>query len=233
MIYLYVKTHLKTGLKYFGKTTKDPKRYKGSGKYWKAHLRKHGNFVETKIINIFEDEKECTNFALQFSKDNGIVKSEEWANLIDENGLDGAPKGNIVKEETRKKLSKALLGKPSIKTKYEMKESSEERSNRSREFVSNTIWINNGIVNKRIKNEEVPKGWVVGRLQNGNIGDKNIGKKNDGSNTKGKVIYNNGNRHAYFFENSQPEGWLRGKMEGYQGGTGKLKKGKKYDKEEK
>jgi hypothetical protein len=46
------------------------------------------------------------------------------------------------------------------------------------------------------------------------------------------VIYNNGIRHAYYFENQQPEGWTRGKMQGYQGGTGKLKKGKKYGKEE-
>lgn len=28
-IYLYVKTHRKTGLKYFGKTVKDPLTYKG------------------------------------------------------------------------------------------------------------------------------------------------------------------------------------------------------------
>ena len=34
--YLYVKQHNKTGLKYFGKTTKkDPLKYKGSGLYWK------------------------------------------------------------------------------------------------------------------------------------------------------------------------------------------------------
>ena len=33
-------------------------------------------------------------FALNFSKDNNIVESEEWANLIPENGLDGgSPKG--------------------------------------------------------------------------------------------------------------------------------------------
>lgn len=231
MIYLYVKTHLKTGLKYFGKTTKNPKNYKGSGKYWKAHLRKHGNFVKTEIINIFEDEKECTNFALQFSENNNIVESKEWANLIDENGLDGAPKGNILKEETKNKISKSLMGKSSIKTKYEMKENSEERSKRIREFTSNTIWINNGIINKRVKNRDVPNEWVVGRLQNGNIGDKNLGKRNDGSNTKGKVIYNNGNKHAYYFENSQPNGWIKGKMIGYQGGTGTHKKGKKYGKQ--
>jgi hypothetical protein len=36
---LYVKTHNITGLKYFGKTTNDPFKYKGSGKYWLDHLK--------------------------------------------------------------------------------------------------------------------------------------------------------------------------------------------------
>ena len=48
-IYLYVKQHSITGLKYFGKTTKiDPFLYKGSGKYWQRHIKKYGkNFIET------------------------------------------------------------------------------------------------------------------------------------------------------------------------------------------
>jgi hypothetical protein len=228
MIYLYVKTHLKTGLKYFGKTTKDPQKYTGSGKYWKTHLKKNGNLVETKIIGTFDNEKECQSFALNFSKENDIVKSKEWANLIDENGLDGAPEGNILSEETKTKISNTLKGKPNPKTKYVMKESREERSNRSKKNSLDTIWINNGIESKRLKSQNIPQGWTKGRIQNGNIGDKNLGKRNDGSNTKGKIIYNNGIRHAYFFENYQPEGWTKGKMKGCQGGTGSNKKGKKY-----
>ena len=42
---LYVKTHNKTGLKYLGRTTQDPYKYKGSGTYWRSHLKKHGNRV--------------------------------------------------------------------------------------------------------------------------------------------------------------------------------------------
>lgn len=41
MIHLYIKTHNTTGLKYFGKTTKDPYKYLGSGKHWRAHLKIH------------------------------------------------------------------------------------------------------------------------------------------------------------------------------------------------
>lgn len=51
-IYLYVKRHAKTNLKYFGKTHAiDPFRYKGSGHYWLRHIRKHGaNYVKTNEV---------------------------------------------------------------------------------------------------------------------------------------------------------------------------------------
>lgn len=94
MIYLYVKTHNQTGLKYFGKTTKNPLTYKGSGKYWVNHLSKHGNDVSTQVIAEFDDPVQCTKFALSFSKENRIVESEDWANFREENGLDGAPPGH-------------------------------------------------------------------------------------------------------------------------------------------
>ncbi len=96
MIYLYVKTHTKTGLKYFGKTTQaDPMKYEGSGKYWRRHLKQHGDDVITEIIGSFNSLDECTPVAIKFSVDNDIVNSPLWANLIAENGADGAPVGHI------------------------------------------------------------------------------------------------------------------------------------------
>lgn len=94
-ITLYVKTHNTTGLKYFGKTTrKDPGKYYGSGKYWLRHLRKHGKDISTEIIGIYSDPQLCEEAALAFSRENDIVNSPDWANLIEENGMDGAPKGH-------------------------------------------------------------------------------------------------------------------------------------------
>ena len=58
MFYLYVKTHNQTKLKYLGKTESDPYQYKGSGKYWLRHIRKHGNDVSTQILLATEDKKE-------------------------------------------------------------------------------------------------------------------------------------------------------------------------------
>lgn len=106
-IYLYIKTHNDTGLKYFGKTTKkDPHKYTGSGKYWKRHLKKHGSNYSTEIVATFEDESSCQEFALNFSKENEIVNSDEWANLQEENGLDGAPTGRAGHKFTQEQLQK-------------------------------------------------------------------------------------------------------------------------------
>ena len=49
--YLYVKQHSITGMKYFGKTTRNPIKYIGSGKYWKRHISKHGKLQKTRKIN--------------------------------------------------------------------------------------------------------------------------------------------------------------------------------------
>lgn len=84
-IYIYIKTHNKTGMKYFGKTTKtNVDIYTGSGIKWNRHLEEHGNDVTTEVIAEFTDIEEATEFALKFSRDNDIVMSNEWANSIPE-----------------------------------------------------------------------------------------------------------------------------------------------------
>lgn len=94
-IYLYVKQHKVTGMKYFGKTsTKDPHVYLGSGKHWRRHLKIHGKDIETIQVWEFTDETECEKFALEFSEKNKIVESADWANLRPENGKDGKPVGS-------------------------------------------------------------------------------------------------------------------------------------------
>lgn len=111
-IYLYIKTHNITGLKYFGKTTKtDPYKYQGSGKYWKKHIRKYGYNVSTEILGCYNNEYECSIEALKFSEENNIVNSKLWANLQNENGYDGAPighEGHKFTEEEKQKMSSLL-----------------------------------------------------------------------------------------------------------------------------
>jgi len=106
-IYLYVKTHNKTGLKYLGKTTKkDPHKYKGSGVYWLKHIKKHGYDVTTKILFMTNDKIEFEKIALQYSHIYNIVKSKDWANLCEETGkgmgLPGSNNGMSGKTHTPK-----------------------------------------------------------------------------------------------------------------------------------
>lgn len=106
---LYIAIHNKTNLKYFGKTTKYhdeyslQEKYHGSGKYWTRHLKKHGDDITMKIYGTYyiDDVQEV---ALQFSLDNNIVESKEWANLKPENGLDGGFTEDMIAQmvKTRK-----------------------------------------------------------------------------------------------------------------------------------
>lgn len=94
-IYLYVKQHSKTGLKYFGKTIQDPYIYLGSGKRWVPHIKKHGTqYVETIELWSFENQEDASKFAIEFSNVNDIVNSENWANLIQEDAKEGVPIGS-------------------------------------------------------------------------------------------------------------------------------------------
>lgn len=112
--HLYIKTHNKTGLKYFGKTTKDPYQYRGSGKRWLAHLKKHGNDVSTEVLGYYVSESACLCAAMTFSKENNIVESVKWANMIDENGLDGGATGRTnytpMSDDAKRKLSESKKG---------------------------------------------------------------------------------------------------------------------------
>lgn len=112
LITLYIKTHNTTGLKYFGKTKLDVYKYKGSGKHWKRHLKKHGNDVTTEIYAQFEEtDPKLEECALKFSEDNNIVESKEWANMKPENGLDGGSDSRCYTEDVRKKMSELSKGR--------------------------------------------------------------------------------------------------------------------------
>lgn len=94
---LYIKKHIITGLQYFGKSIQDDiNTYKGSGTYWRSHLKKHGrkDVINLWVSDWFYDEKEIKEFALAFSEIFDIVNSDKWANLKEENGLEGGDCGN-------------------------------------------------------------------------------------------------------------------------------------------
>lgn len=108
-IYLYVKQHSVTGLKYFGKTvTADPTSYNGSGAEWDRHLKEYGKLIETKRVWKFDDVEKASIFAINFSIDNDIVKSRFWANKRIETAKGG---GNPNLKTTRKLESRIIASR--------------------------------------------------------------------------------------------------------------------------
>lgn len=109
--WLYIKKHNQTGLLYFGKTIRDPKKYKGSGSYWSSHIKIHGNDISTLWCEYFEDEDLLTEFAELFSEVFDIVNANNngkkiWANVVPENGLMGGQNKGQPSKMKGKKLTK-------------------------------------------------------------------------------------------------------------------------------
>lgn len=131
MIYLYVKTHSITGLKYLGKATKDPYTYTGSGVDWKQHLKEHGKEHTTYILRECANNAELSEWGRYYSKLWNVAESREWANRIPETGGGsnhteerkqlfrqqqlGKKKPPRTKEHTEK-IAEQFKGKPNPKT---------------------------------------------------------------------------------------------------------------------
>lgn len=183
---LYIKQCPHCGLKYFGKTTlEDVEKHLGSGTRWNNHLKKHG----VQPIHLWNSDwyydKSISRFALKFSRLNKIVSSKQWANLKEENGLEGGAcythteeVRQLVRENNKrtnksrgKKVSMALTGKPKSKEHRENISKSlkgskiKGRKGIKRPRKSRThMWITNGVESKRVKLEtEIPFGWKRGQ----------------------------------------------------------------------
>lgn len=93
-VYLLLKTHNDTGLKYLCRhVTKYEKtcyNYKGSGVHWTRHLEKHGNNVTTEILAKCDTIEEARELGIYYSKKWNIVESKDFANLVPEDGQGGA-----------------------------------------------------------------------------------------------------------------------------------------------
>lgn len=118
---LLVMTHNVTGLKYFCKTIRVDRLswYKGSGVAWQKHLAEHGADVTVGVLGFYKDEARCLEAAKRFSKENDIVASPEWANLVEELGKNGASMkgeqnpfyGKKHNPETAERLRLAKIGR--------------------------------------------------------------------------------------------------------------------------
>jgi hypothetical protein len=117
-IYLLIKEHKNTGLKYLCKhvasSFSECEKYKGSGVYWKKHLAKHGNDVSTTCLFVTENKQEFKKIATKYSKEYDVVNSNQWANLCNEEGQGG---NTIVDKKAHGKLMQQIHEKKEVKEK--------------------------------------------------------------------------------------------------------------------
>lgn len=130
-ISLYKKTHRKTGLMYLGKTSKNPHKYPGSGKYWKNHLKIHGNDCSTEVLCECSNDIELRKQGLYYSTLWNIVESDQWANLRPEAGEGWVGPRS---EETKRKIKETKDKKRAIREEIKAKEKEEKQKLREQKF---------------------------------------------------------------------------------------------------
>tara|TARA_B100001059_G_scaffold185256_1_gene186975 strand:+ start:269 stop:1480 length:1212 start_codon:yes stop_codon:yes gene_type:complete len=115
--YLLLKKHNKTGLKYLCQTTKkEPDKYKGSGKRWRHHIKKHGYDCQTTILGKFEKKEELVKKGKYYSSLWNVVDSNDFANLRIEEG-DGGDTSNFIDYKAMKPMPTGKWKRPDL-TKY-------------------------------------------------------------------------------------------------------------------
>lgn len=166
IIYLYVKTHLKTGIKYLGKTILDPHEYLGSGIDWKKLLKEHGHEHSTEIIRECHSKEELNEWGRHYSSLWDVANSSEWANRIPETG------GGSCSKESAEKISAKLKGR--------------KKPPRSKEHTEKIAAKRRGVPNPRSPehqqslNESIKKNWENAddrRLKTAAVGKANKGRK--------------------------------------------------------
>lgn len=205
--YLYIKRHSITGKLYFGKTIRNPENYNGSGTKWLNHVNYHGKeYVETLWYCLFLDEKSINEFAISFSRQNDIVKSNDWLNLIEETGL-----GDVNKTiATRQKMSESQLGNTKRRGKthtFEAREKNriahtgKKHTEQTLEKMRKHSHPHTEETKLRIKETMIGTKYEAERIMNMRIAKLN----------KKAKWYTNGSCTKLFTVGTEPSGWIPGR----------------------
>ena len=156
--YLMVKTHKITGLRYLCKTTQDPYKYRGSGVYWKLHCKKYGSDHDTEIIKECDNLSDFAYWGLYYSDLWNVVGSNEWANIIPEDGgtEDAGKMGAAIQKNSHwvnngsheMMILKSIL----IPNGYSKGRIPSKRKGKPNLAAKGLIWWNNGIISKMAEN---------------------------------------------------------------------------------
>ena len=91
---LYVMTHIITGFKYLGQTTRDLNLYYGSSRVFTEHCKEWSFLVEKEVLLVTTDPDELAERGRYYSKLWNVVDDPNWANLREEAGLSCGGRAN-------------------------------------------------------------------------------------------------------------------------------------------
>jgi hypothetical protein len=173
MIYLYLKESPK-GLKYIGKTIRNPYEYMGSGIVWKNHIKKYklkASDIKTTILFESEDELLFREQAIKYSKIYDIVKSNEFANLTEEQG-----QGGITFTKETHPDHPAYTFSDRLKNYWSNPDNKKSVSER---MVNNNPSHRQDVKDKLIKIHKGKTHSVEHNKKKGRAGDLNVSKRDD------------------------------------------------------
>lgn len=143
-IYLYKKTHNKTGLNYLGKTAStDPHTYQGSGKDWVIHLTEHGYDVATVILQECQTKEEVNAWGRHYSTLWNVKESPDWANRIPETGGGCPPPGRKFTDIHKENIKKNHWSTDPVKRASVLEKMREHHPSKNPKWVENYKGENN------------------------------------------------------------------------------------------
>ena len=148
------------GLKYLGKTIRNPYSYMGSGTYWVSHLKKYNissDDIKTTVLFETTDKDEFKKVAIEYSDKYNIVESKEFANLIREEGQGGTTVTKEMRPDVCKSHSKRMIDMYSNNPQKKQEQSNRWKLNnpmnseKSRKKLSNSL--KNHLVSKSTRDK--------------------------------------------------------------------------------
>jgi hypothetical protein len=179
-------------LNYLGITQRNPFKYRGSGIYWKKHLKAHNirtNQIKTIILIETSEIDLLIEMSKYFSELYNIVNSSDWANLTPESG-DNSILGYKFSDESKKRMSESrkgklignknpMFGKPvSQETKFKISKSNigKKRTDLTKSKISDKLIGNKNSLGHKHSTESREK------ISSSNRGKHNIQKSDEEKN---------------------------------------------------
>lgn len=187
--YVYKTTNLINNKIYIGqhKANKfEPNKYKGSGFLLKEAFKKYGeenfkcellewcvdlenlNIKEKYYINLFQSQDPLKGYNLTEGGEGVVSPSQKVRDKMASKKL-GTKQSEITKKRKNDKLKKVTHTKEwinKIKKSREGAEMPEGCIEHALEKTKGTHWYNNGVIEERFFPNNVPEGWVKGRIKN-------------------------------------------------------------------